>query len=274
MKISVVIPSYNSLENLTRLVNSVLCQSYEDYEIVISDDSSDNQIEDYIKSLDNPKISYFHHLPSLGSPKNWNFAIKKAQGDYVKIMHHDDWFSSNDALDKFVKLMDENPDCDFGYSKSVNVDLASGKIKKRHAEKYVKALQKNCFELFVHNRIGAPSVVIFRNGVNLFFDEKLKWVVDIDFYIALLIKNPKIAFLKEELINIGISTAQTTNECVNNANVDVYEYFYMYDKYYEYLKNFKDAKKYLASLLKKYKIKDEAALKTIIGEDIRTIFFS
>ena len=65
MKITVAIPTYNNLKDLKRALESVFMQDFEDYEIVITDDSKDNETEDYIKSLpavyirtaEHPKLS-------------------------------------------------------------------------------------------------------------------------------------------------------------------------------------------------------------------------
>ena len=266
-KVSVVIPSYNNYESFERTINSVLIQDYDDYEVVVTDDSSNDEIQNLINSLNNPKISYFKNPDRLGVPENWNLGLSKANGEYIKILHHDDWFMDEYSLGKFVKLLDENSDCDFGYSKSVDVDTVSGKIKKRKAEKYVNKLKKECFELFLNNRIGAPSVTIFRNKKHIFFDQNLTWVVDIDFYLQWLNITQNIAFACEDLINIGISPSQVTNACLNHKEVEIYEQFYLYDKYKEFLKD----SKYLNSLkkmLKRFDVKDLDSLKAIVPSNI------
>ena len=59
MKVTVAIPTYNSLKDLKKALESVLIQEYDDYEVVITDDSKNNEIEDYLKELNNPKVKYF-----------------------------------------------------------------------------------------------------------------------------------------------------------------------------------------------------------------------
>ncbi len=232
-KVSVVIPTYNNLESFKRAFNSVLMQFYKDYEIIISDDSSDNFIEKYIKNAPLPRVKYFKNPEALGSPENWNEGIRMAKGQYIKILHHDDWFSTRDALEKFVKVMDENPQCDLGYAKSVNIDIKTGKQRHRKAERYVKLLEENPYELLKSNRIGAPSVTIFKRSLNIEFDNNLKWFVDIDFYLRILLKNSKIAFINEELINIGIQENRVTDFCTENNGLQEYEQNYIKSKFQE-----------------------------------------
>ncbi len=266
IKVSVTIPTYNNLESFKRTLNSVLSQTFCNFEIIITDDSDNDDIKIYAALLNDERIKYFKNPQKLGAPKNWNEGIKKAQGEYIKILHHDDWFADENSLQKFIELMDKNPQCDFGYAKSVNFDIETKKIKTRRAEKYVSIIEKNPFELYMCNRIGSPSVVIFKNKNNLLFDENLKWLVDIDFYIKVLTKNNKIAFLNEVLINVGISQAQITNFCQNNKNVEIYELFYLFNKYKDNL----NCEKYYSKLteaLKRFKICCMEKLKEIIPQE-------
>lgn len=109
MKVSICIPAYNNEVSLKRCLDSVLIQDFEDYEIVITDDSPSNVIAQLVSGYNNSKIHYYKNTENLGSPENWNRALSLAKGEYIKIIHHDDWFSSNDSLDKFVALLDTNP---------------------------------------------------------------------------------------------------------------------------------------------------------------------
>ncbi len=278
VKVSIVIPAYNNMESFKRALESIFIQKFQDYEVVVTDDSSNNDIKEFLASADfikqgvatpccKSRVKYFKNPIQLGSPENWNESIRKANGEYIKILHHDDWFANENALGKFVKLLDKHPESDFGYAKSVDIDIETGKIKTRKAEKYVERLKKNCFELFLTNRIGAPSVTIFRNGKNLFFDKNLKWVVDMDFYLQCLINNSNLAFVNEVLINIGISNTQVTKVCENDQNIEIFEQFYLYDKYKSYLQD-KKYQKELNKLIKKFKIQDINILKDILSEDI------
>lgn len=266
VKVSVTIPTYNDLESFKRTLDSVLHQTFQDFEIIITDDSENNDIKIHTELLKDNRIKYFKNAHNLGAPKNWNEGIKQAQGEYIKILHHDDWLADEKSLQKLVELMDKNPQCDFGYAKSVDFNLETKKIKVRKAEKYVSKIEKNPFELYLCNRIGSPSVVIFKNVNNLLFDENLKWLVDVDFYINALMKNNKIAFLNEILVNIGISQKQLTKSCQNNKNIEIYELFYLFNKYKENL----NCEKYYSKLtkaLKRFQICCLEKLKEIIPQE-------
>lgn len=272
-KVSIIIPSYNNFESFKRVLNSVLLQNFQDWEVIITDDSDNNDIEIFLDKLDMPKIKYFKNETRLGSPENWNEGIRKAGGEYIKILHHDDWLADANSLEKFVKLLDENPKCDFAYAKSINIDTDTGEMKCRKAQRYVNRLHKDPFELFLSNRIGAPSVVIFRNGKhlnkNLLFDSNLKWVVDIDFYLQCLLQNNNIAFLNEVLINIGISKTQITNTCQNDDGIRLYEQLYLYNKYKSHLQGDK-YQKALVAFIDQLNIKDLNCLNTLLPYKMET----
>ena len=69
---SIIIPTYNNLELFKRAVDSVLIQKNVSYEVIVVDDSTNNNIEDYINKTDLLRIRYYHHKPSKGAVANWN----------------------------------------------------------------------------------------------------------------------------------------------------------------------------------------------------------
>ncbi len=81
---SILIPTYNNPLSLKRAVDSCLTQKYQDFEIIITDDSTNDESEKMYHQIwqNSEKIKYFHNKIPLGSPKNWNFAISKARGEY------------------------------------------------------------------------------------------------------------------------------------------------------------------------------------------------
>ena len=95
---SIVIPAYNQLSLLQRALNSVLCQKEADYEVIISDDSSDDKIERFIQQLNNLDIHYYRHQRGVGAADNWNYGLQMATGQYMILMHHDEEMKQDDYL--------------------------------------------------------------------------------------------------------------------------------------------------------------------------------
>lgn len=232
LKVSICIPTYNNLAGLKKALDSVFQQTFTNYEIIITDDSSNNEIGDFVKTLDKENLRYYKNPIALGSPENWNEALRKANGEYIKILHHDDWFTDENALEAFVKLLDDNPNCSLGFvsSKVINLENENLEYTNKPDENYVKRINEFPIELLRGNKIGAPSATIFRKTNNLFFDPHLIWLVDIDFYINLL-KQGTLYYDNSEAICIGVSPSQITNSVNKDKKTNVFEYFYLLKKY-------------------------------------------
>ena len=82
-----------------------------------------------------------------------------------------------------------------------------------------------------------------------------------------LLKNKNIAFQNEVLVNIGISKTQVSKTCENNRDIEIFEQFYLYDKYKAYLSDEKHQEE-LIKLTKNFKIKDLESLKKIVPNNI------
>ena len=253
MKVTVAIPTYNNLKDLKRALESVFMQDFEDYEIIIADNSTNSETEEYIKGLNHPKIDYFRNIPPVNPSANWNKMLDKSQGEYIKILFDDDWFLTKDALRKIVKIMDEHPEADFGYCRQIGFKPGTNKVVHRRAQKYVKRLQKDPTELLLANRISAPSVVFFRRSKNYKFDTLLTWGVDTDFYIQAITDNPNFAFINEELIALGVSETQLTRSCENSIDILLNNDCYLYNKHYDIIKTSKYKKKIEARILNSLK---------------------
>lgn len=242
-KVSIVMPTFKKLDYLKVALNSVFNQTYNDYEIIITDDSPDEVIKDYVMSLGSDKIRYFNNKPPLFQAANHTNGMKQSKGEFIKILHDDDYFLTNDALEKMVKLLEDNPECDFAYVNNIQMDLLTNKIiKKRHAEKYVDSARKDPLNLLYGNGIGAPSVTIFRNYNDVFFEGHFKCAIDTDFYITYLLKHPKIAFSKEYLIAIGENPEQDTHKVAGDKTIIIPELVYIYKKNEEFIKVSKSRK--------------------------------
>lgn len=236
-KVSICIPAYNNGVYIERLFNSIIQQSYKDFEVVITDDSNpmcDDVYNVINKYKDKIKIGYYRNKVQLGPTKNCNKAISLAQGEYIKIMHHDDWFTDQDSLEKFVMMMQNNKNIGFAFSGTRQVSLK--KTYERHIlPKQVKNIRKDWRNVFLGNYIGAPSATIFRNE-GWKFDDNLKWCVDYELYMRILRKNSAFEYTELPLICIGESDTQVTQDCMADYDLRYNEYKYVYKKFKLYQK--------------------------------------
>ncbi|MCW3167504.1 glycosyltransferase [Chryseobacterium sp. 09-1422] len=233
-KVSICIPTYNNLEAFKRCLDSVLVQKYSDYEIVITDDSSNDEIEKYLNEQNILKdIFYFKNQITLGSPENWNEAIRRSKGEYIKILHHDDWFTNENSLEIFVQLLDKNPISTIAFVTSKNVNSENNTIINYNCPSLekIEEIKNNPITLLNGNFIGAPSATIFRKNNFSNFDSNTIWYVDIDFYIQILLRSNHLAFSEIDAISIGASPTQITKNVVDNKTVNIVEYFYLLHKW-------------------------------------------
>jgi len=111
MKFSVLLPTRDRLDLLTYAIETVRRQDYNDWEIVVSDNASEQDIAGYIRSLNEPRIKYVRTQAFVPVTENWNNALKNSSGEYIVMLGDDDCL-----LKGFFRTMDslieefQNPD--------------------------------------------------------------------------------------------------------------------------------------------------------------------
>lgn len=89
-KISVIIPTYNRSKTLGRAIDSVLKQTYTDWELIIVDDASTDNTEEFVKKYTNENIRYYKNYQNRQKSYTRNFGVSKARGEYVAFLDSDD----------------------------------------------------------------------------------------------------------------------------------------------------------------------------------------
>jgi glycosyltransferase involved in cell wall biosynthesis len=229
--ISICIPAYKRIDYLKRLLCSIEIQKFKDYEVIISDDSNDHSVEELLKNFNGRfEIKYFKNEKALGTPANWNHAISKATGEWIKLMHDDDWFDNEHSLEKFALARNNNNK--FIFSAYTNKTELTNNIEKKFFNENLKTIiLKNPLRLLAKNSIGPPSVTLFHNSIKDKYDEGLKWRVDIEYYIRNISKGIEFTYINELLINVGVSESQVTNYCLNVPSVEIPEMYILLSKY-------------------------------------------
>lgn len=230
VKVSVCIPCYRQADKLRRLIDSVLLQTFSNYEIVISDDSPDDVTEALVREFGvDSHIRYTRNVTALGSPANWNNTIRLARGEFIKIMHHDDWFATPHALGRLVNALDTAPDAVMAFCASDNrVSSHITQSVHRAGVSQLAALAADPSVLFGGNFIGAPSAVIHRRRDSVMYDEALRWFVDIDFYMRLLAGSRAI-YVDDPLVCITIGGPErVTARCEYSRDVELTEAFHVF----------------------------------------------
>lgn len=126
-EISVLFPTYNTRgEYLREAIESVLNQTFRDFEFIIMDDCSpDPNVERVVKSYDDPRIRYYRNEKNLGISETRNRLIDLAAGKYLAVMDHDD-VSLPERFEKEAAYLDAHPDV--GVLGTAHMEIPSGKV--------------------------------------------------------------------------------------------------------------------------------------------------
>lgn len=230
--VSICIPTYKNVKFVMRLLGSVIEQTFTDYEVVITDNSPDNSIEELVYSFrEKLAIRYYKNDPPNNMADNHNAVTQKAVGKWVKIMHDDDWFASPDSLRKFAEAASAT-NHRFIFSACNNIYSPSGKeVNELLTGERKIMLEDSPLNLFYLNVIGHPSTTMYRMDEAITYDSRFSWVVDVDFYIRYLQKHPGYNYIPEMLVNIAINYSNESNKYYKNAHVEIPEYLIMLSKF-------------------------------------------
>lgn len=230
--VSICIPSYNQHEFVVRAIKSVYAQTFQNFEIIVTDDSDDDAVQDAIEGWKDDGHFFFHrNLVRLGSPENWNECLRRCRAPLVKFLHHDDWFATPDALQTFVQTMQSHPEIDLAFSASrACEDDGTLIFVHRPSSEQIESLRKNSWSLQFANIVGAPSTTIFRKCNDL-FDKRLRWVVDVDAYLELLKINKHFIYIDEPLVCVSSNGQhQITQFYLRNTLLRCWEHIFLYNK--------------------------------------------
>ena len=229
MKISVVIPVYNGEKYLAKTIESCLIQTYQNKEILLindgSTDKTENICQDYQKK--NPDIIRYFSKENGGTASALNLGIKKMLGDWFKWLSGDDFFSSNDSMEKMVNEI-KNTANSSGVLFYSNFNLVDkdNKITKQFDEPDFNDLslveqQIRMLDHFFAN--GSTSYIhktVF-DKVGL-FDEKNSLNEDYQLWLRMsIIHKIRFHLLPEYLINYRVhSSALSSNKLIEGVIVE------------------------------------------------------
>ncbi|MYL69824.1 glycosyltransferase [Halobacillus litoralis] len=208
MKVSVVIPTHNRASLLTKAVESVLKQSYQNLEVlVVSDGSTDNTdslLEEYEKK--DSRIKYISYQPAKGGNHARNTGIKAAEGDYIAFIDDDDEWVYNKIE---LQVQEFNKDSRYGL-----VYTGAKILYDDKGINYISTPQKTgdlSDDILISNCIGSTSSVMVKKSVLEEvggFDEELKAQQDYDLWIRVC-QNFMVGAVSEPLLiyhNYGNNT--------------------------------------------------------------------
>jgi glycosyltransferase involved in cell wall biosynthesis len=161
--VSVLVPTYNYGRFLDEAIQSVLAQTYQNFELIIVDNNStDNTAAVVQKYLADPRISYHRNGRNLGLVGNWNKCVEYAKGEFIKFLMADDKFKPG-LLSEFVDVMFRYPNVSLVTS---NSEMFGARSKPRISNfiglQSGREMIVRCLRQGSGNLIGEPTTVMFR----------------------------------------------------------------------------------------------------------------
>ena len=169
------------------------------------------------------------------------------------LMHQDDWFEANNAIETYVQTFEANPEVDFVFCRNTAIQPDGQVLRLQAIPSLLDDMQKHPNHLVRANVIGPPSNTMLRSNVSVRYDEAYIWLVDVDYYVQLLEAGHSYKYLDAHLVSIGLHEDQTTVFCRNNEDVIIKENIWfatkignkafkdilIYDYYWRLLRNYK-----------------------------------
>jgi glycosyltransferase involved in cell wall biosynthesis len=244
-KVSVILPNYNHAQFLIQRIESILNQTFQDFELIILDDCSPDNSKQTIEPYRNhPRVSQivFNTQNSGSTFKQWEKGINLAKGEYIWLAESDDYCESR-FLSELVTKLDEYPNAGIAYCQSRSVDQnntpINSWIKQTNIfspnlweKSFITAGQEAITNFLIHrNIIPNASAVVFRksaynstHGINTSMKLNGDWLL----WISILQRNDLI-FIAKELNFFRQHTNKATGTHTRNYNglkemIDIFIY--------------------------------------------------
>jgi len=217
-KVSVCIDVYNYEAFLPEAIESVLRQKFTGFEVIVVDDCSKDssfEIAHSYAAKDNRVIA-LRNPANLGMIGNRNACLRPAKGEYVKVLHADDFLSSDDTLGKMVAVLDSNPGASLVSCAMQFVDTSLQKLQRwsyfedRTPVTGTTVITRSLRER--RNLIGGPSATMFRRARGLRgFDESFFHSADWEMWLHLL-EQGCFCYINESLVSYRKHDDQQTEK--------------------------------------------------------------
>lgn len=193
-RVSVIMPVYNVRTYVAEAVQSVLDQSFTDFELLVIDDGSTDESISIVRTFKDPRIRVIAQV-NRGLAGARNTGIAHARGDYIALLDSDDrWLK--DKLTLHVIHLDTNPDVGVSYSGSRLIDAAGEPLRQAQRPRLEEVRAE---DIFCRNPVGNGSAAVIRRSVldqvafphpierdrTCWFDENFRQSEDVELWMRL-----------------------------------------------------------------------------------------
>ena len=211
--VSVCIPTYRGAAHIAETIESVLAQSFADFELVIVDDASPDETGQVVARYRDARLRYVRSECNAGVEENWNRCLRFARGRYFKLLPHDDLIAP-DCLARQVAVLEADRDerlalvfCARRIIDSRSRALMTRRYPRRGSGVIpARAVLRSCIRSGA-NLLGEPGGLLFRTALARrvgAFDASLRIVTDLDYWFRLLLHGDAY-YLPERLASFRVS---------------------------------------------------------------------
>lgn len=118
--VSIIMPSYNTAKFIAETIESVLAQTYTNWELIVVDDCSSDDTDAVVAGFDDPRIRYLKNEKNSGAAVSRNRALREAKGRWIAFLDSDDLWTCG-KLEQQIRFMEEN-NCAFSYTNYQEID--------------------------------------------------------------------------------------------------------------------------------------------------------
>jgi glycosyltransferase involved in cell wall biosynthesis len=209
--ISVCIPVYNCRAHIAEAVDSVLHQTFSDFELIIIDNCSTDGTYELLQDYSDPRIRLVRNDTNIGACGNWNRALNESSGRYVKLVCADDVLYPT-CLERQLDILESHDNKLLMVNCSRDIIDESGRkvMVRRYPGTGGRVKGHDVIRKVVRrgtNIIGDVAAVMFRREIiegSSGFDGTLPYVIDIDFWIRVL-RNGDLYVINETLSAYRVS---------------------------------------------------------------------
>ncbi len=275
--VSIIMNCYNGEKYLEEAIDSIITQSYQNWELIFWDNKSEDKSKEIFDSYVDSRLKYFKSKNHTTLYKARNMALRYISGKYICFLDVDDTWQSN-KLEEQIRVLSQNRDVILVHSAYYAKNEKSGIISKKvkHSEGFVK------FKSYLHSYFINIQSVMLRNvyNANFQFNDKLNVLGDYELFMKLAYIYPTY-YIKTPLVtsrfdgnNLSVRLHDEWPREIQIANNSIKELFEPRDEYMEKLLNMKLAKRvYFMSLLDSNYIDARSTIKDYIFVDYRSMLF-